>query len=232
MKFFLFFLLILNPIYGQDQVNKATYSFQMILENVSEKRKIIGEKLNQFAEYNELNVYFDTNYSFYLLSGKPNNEDNYQEYFEMAPIILDAYNPIFYNKKSNYYLYEDALLNDKIILDDNVYKWVFEEETKLIDGYLCYKAIGKAKDYFTSESDKFFTAEVWYCPELPYPFGPNMYQGLPGLVVLAIQNNEIAYKLEKIEFNLPEKLPINILEAETINVADYHKFRKELFGEE
>lgn len=231
MKTILFLLFFFNTIYGQEQVNKATYSFQMILENVSEQRKMSGEELNQFAEYAELNVYFDSNYSFYMLSGKLNNDDIYQEQFEMVPFMIGAFYPIFYNKKKNVFLYENALLKDEVILDDNVYKWVYEDETRMIDGYLCYKAVGKSKDYYTNDSEKFFTAEVWYCPELPYPFGPNMYQGLPGLVVLAIQNNEIAYKLEKIEFNVPEKLPLNILEAKTINVAEYHKFTKELFGE-
>ena len=85
MKTILFLLFFFNTIYGQEQVNKATYSFQMILENVSEQRKMSGEELNQFAEYAELNVYFDSNYSFYMLSGKLNNDDIYQEQFEMVP---------------------------------------------------------------------------------------------------------------------------------------------------
>lgn len=231
MKSILLILLFTNLVFSQEKVNKATYSFKMILENVSGPRKIRGEELNQYAEYGELNVYFDSNYSFYMLKNNLNDDNLYQEHYMMASIMLGAYDPIFYNKKGNFFLYENALLKDKVILDDNVYKWVYEDETRMIDGYLCYKAVGKSKDFYTNDSEKFFTAEVWYCPELPYPFGPNMYQGLPGLVVLAVQNNEITYKLEKIEFNVPEKLPVNILEAETVNIAEFHRFRKELFGE-
>lgn len=231
MKYILFYFFFLNPLYSQEKVNKATYSFQMILENVSDLKKIPGEKLNRFAEYAELIVYFDSNYSYYLISENLNTNNLDEDFFLTTSIMLNAYYPIFFNKKSNFFLYEDALARDKIILDNNVFNWTFVNESKKIDNYICYKAIGKAKDLWDDENNSEQLVEVWYCPELPYPFGPNMYQGLPGLVVLAIQNNEITYKLEKIEFNVPEKLPLNILEAETINVTEFHKFRKELFGE-
>jgi len=53
----------------------------MILENVSDLRKIPGEKLNRFAEYAELIVYFDSNYSYYLISENSNTNNLDEDFF-------------------------------------------------------------------------------------------------------------------------------------------------------
>ncbi len=62
-------------------------------------------------------------------------------------------------------------------------KWEYTTETKKIGIYNCYKAIGvkygSDKDYKVTETPII----VWYCPELPYQFGPFEAVGLPGLVL-------------------------------------------------
>jgi GLPGLI family protein len=60
--------------------------------------------------------------------------------------------------------------------------WKLVNETKLIDKYTCYKAttievVQNPKGNFEKD------IIAWYCPELPFSFGPLGYGGLPGLIL-------------------------------------------------
>ena len=70
--------------------------------------------------------------------------------------------------------------------------WKILNETKKIDKYLCQKAIGicKGRNY-----------TVWFCSDIPFPFGPWKLCGLPGLIMEAEDGNkQIVFKFNKIEF--------------------------------
>ena len=41
---------------------------------------------------------------------------------------------------------------------------------------------------------------AWYCPKLPYAFGPNTYGNLPGLI-LELQVRNVVYGVKKIDLN-------------------------------
>ena len=84
-------------------------------------------------------------------------------------------------------------------------------ETKKIGKYLCYKAT----TIKTVESIKTFKKVVtaWYCPELPYSFGPIAYAGLPGLILelniekgatFTVKNIELS-KSKTFEIKKPKK---------------------------
>lgn len=40
---------------------------------------------------------------------------------------------------------------------------------------------------------------AWYCPSIPFNFGPIRYNGLPGMILELTEKN-IGYIVEKIEF--------------------------------
>lgn len=70
--------------------------------------------------------------------------------------------------------------------------WKILNETKKIDTYLCQKAIGtcKGRNY-----------TVWFCSDIPFPFGPWKLGGLPGLIMEAEDGSkQIVFKFKKIEF--------------------------------
>ena len=68
--------------------------------------------------------------------------------------------------------------------------WTFTEETDTILGYACSKAT-------TTFAGRDYTA--WFSTEVPLPFGPYKFGGLPGLI-LKIQDNELQYIWEAIGF--------------------------------
>ena len=54
-------------------------------------------------------------------------------------------------------------------------KWKLENETKVINGLNCHKAV----------ATNFPMLTVWYTKDLPVSNGPSIFQGLPGLVIWA-----------------------------------------------
>lgn len=99
-------------------------------------------------------------------------------------------------------------------------KWVITNEQKTINKYICYKALlTKSKIEYkinkeTNKLESIITEKelvAWFCPELPYSFGPDEFFGLPGLVFECyITNGQAAFVLEKINLNhnqSPKKAP-------------------------
>ncbi|BCY27794.1 GLPGLI family protein [Flavobacterium okayamense] len=90
--------------------------------------------------------------------------------------------------------------------------WKFLNETKLIDKLICYKAIQEI-EYRTSKGTQTKTITAWFCPELPYSFGPKGYFGLPGLILeltdrntTFIANKIVLSKNINVEFSKEGKL--------------------------
>lgn len=95
--------------------------------------------------------------------------------------------------------------------------WTLSTETKLIDNYVCYKA---TIEHIVIYKDKTFKHPItaWYCPQIPFSFGPLGYGGLPGLI-LELQTKDAVFGVKKIQ-----------LSDTTIEIKDLKKFK--IFEEE
>ncbi|MFY8189271.1 MAG: GLPGLI family protein [Flavobacterium sp.] len=122
-----------------------------------------------------------------------NSEDNFILYGVMKTnticyLNLDeqrAYNQDIDDK--NFYTYSDF---SKV-------SWEITNESKLIDGKLCFKAtLTKANNMRSYKS----LITAWFCPEIPVPFGPSNFGGLPGLILL-IEFSNSAYLAKEIIFD-------------------------------
>ena len=74
-----------------------------------------------------------------------------------------------------------------------------ENETKEIQGLLCFKAISVKTIINTSGTFK-FPIVAWYCPKIPLSFGPNGFGNLPGLI-LELQVRNVLFGVKKIDLN-------------------------------
>ena len=108
---------------------------------------------------------------------------------------------IFYNNlKTKEKYHAVTVLGKKFLVKSplNQYKWVLTKVTKKIDKYLCHKA------YYVFTNPKFPNKSIiitaWYSKELPFPFGPVGYGGLPGLI-LELDYLDYAFAAKKITFN-------------------------------
>ncbi|MGR7812994.1 GLPGLI family protein [Lacinutrix undariae] len=71
------------------------------------------------------------------------------------------------------------MLGDLYLISYNLPDWKLLNETKKIGNYTCYKAIQNLKSPITA----------WYTPEIPVPFGPKTYNGLPGMILEVIMGD-------------------------------------------
>lgn len=82
--------------------------------------------------------------------------------------------------------------------------WNVTQETKKIGKYTCYKAT--LKDSYIGMSGKNEkTIIAWFTPQIPYPFGPLKYNGLPGLI-LELQDGKFIFYAKKIQLQISEKM--------------------------
>ena len=127
----------------------------------------------------------------------------------------------FIGYAGNVYTFKDSVLVQSSILGGKIYvrknnisNWKITNETKMIDKHLCYKATNL---YTVISPDKEFNHPVtaWFCPNLPYPFGPNGYGNLPGLI-LELQVRNSVFGVSKI--NLETKDDFDISEIKNIKI--------------
>ncbi len=121
---------------------------------------------------------------------------------------------------SGYYVYNDY--NKKNILTKNKYfdsylvkrprlKWELVNETKYIGEYLCYKATTQVIYYNKGEEiNKFY--EVWYSPDINIPFGPDIFSGLPGLIM------EVTNLTNFIKYTV-----VNIKKSNSVKIIEHPK---------
>ncbi|WP_396185662.1 GLPGLI family protein [Flavobacterium sp.] len=142
-------------------------------------------------------------------------------------LAISSYSGVVYELK-------DRLFVQHPILGQNVYEesdlksnWVLTNETKLIDNYLCYKATNIYK--VTNDIKTFLHPVIaWYCPQIPYRYGPNGYSNLPGLILeLQVRNVVFGAKVIKLDSELDFDLKfldkIKILRGKEVDDA-YEKF--------
>lgn len=119
------------------------------------------------------------------------------------------------------YNIENQILKESQLLGNNIYtkekkveNWMLTSESKLIDNYLCYKAT----NIYTVVNPKGtfkFPVTAWYCPKLPYSYGPSGYGNLPGLI-LELQIRNVNYGVKKIEMNSEMNFSTDFLKKATL----------------
>ena len=94
--------------------------------------------------------------------------------------------------------------------------WKLTQETKLIGGYLCYKAIN------ISSNNKKKKPIAWYTPNISASFGPKQYFGLPGLI-LELEEAAVIFKAKEITLNPKNKIVFEIIDGIKITKEAYNK---------
>lgn len=130
-----------------------------------------------------------------------------------------------YKNFSTHLQVEKRELADKdYIVQDSIRSiaWKISGETKTILGYTCKKASGKT----LRGSD----VEAWYTEEILLASGPDSFNGLPGMILLAdVNKGEIVYtaltldkKVDKKELKIPAK-------GKKVTPEEFAKLQKEIF---
>lgn len=106
-----------------------------------------------------------------------------------------------------------------------VVPWVIHEENKMIGDYRCFKATSRFISRYKEDGTEVSRPVVaWFSPELPYPFGPLQFSGLPGLI-LELQTDSALFGATNVSFSdgieipdMPNLKQVKSGTNETINI--------------
>lgn len=188
---------------GQENngITKVTYKSSHYQGDIKEELKDLKKRITQYQESFEFELHFDNDKSIFKLVDNIGLDDQTIEY----QITRGISNELFYKdllkkEKIKQTTSLDELFN--VINPFDEYNWVVTNETKVIDGYTCYKATCRYEQYDDYRKKQLvFNPFVWFAPSLPYPFGPSGLDGLPGLVLEGSFNGTVYFYATKIEFD-------------------------------
>ncbi len=233
MKTLLITLLFSNFVIAQTNGNIAKYFVTTIndegIENMFKREDRYGlYKETIEGSKNLLPILvFSKHYAAFFVE----NPQNDQGILLASALYLDAPSKIIVDlemrlkKKNNI---EGSFKKEKYIITDTLQtNWTLVNETKYIDKYLCYKAI-----MTHSVKSRKGTVIAWYCPEIPYSFGPKGYGGLPGLI-LELNDKRGVIGLKTLRLNVPiDEKVLEIKGEEEISSENYNKLVEKLIFDE
>jgi GLPGLI family protein len=222
MKYYYVFIIsLLNSIAFSQKNGVVTYNFRILEDEKFIKNEIIGKfflEAIEGAKHLKFELTFNDSISeFKLLKNMSLDGQN----LEMAIIDSRAKKEIYIFKNKIYHNNENGLFkeNEFLIIGPLNQNWKLTNESKIIDGYTCYKA---TNEYIVVNSKGTFKHPViaWFCPQIPISIGPRGYGGLPGLI-LELQEWNSVFGVEKMEFSNNVKEIILPKEGKIISEQEY-----------
>lgn len=166
---------------SNDETNESDYMRQAI--NQLKNREYILSFNKNYAVYNKVKE----------LDANPN------PLIEAFTQGISGFNgEVYFDKSINLVLHKKEILGSVFLVKNNDLKWTLTNETLTVDNFICYKAT-TIKTIENSVGKHELVAYAWYCPEIPLPFGPDGFGGLPGLI-MQLEYNGVITVLKKIEF--------------------------------
>ncbi|OAB79716.1 GLPGLI family protein [Cochleicola gelatinilyticus] len=127
---------------------------------------------------------------------------------------------LYKNLKNSQYARQTEFIGKEFLVKDSlaVEDWVLEKESKNIGEYICFKATltkEVTEETYNSELEdiemvtKTRVTTAWYTPQIPVQNGPEMYGGLPGLI-LEISEGDYSILCTRVTLNPKEPLKIEV----------------------
>jgi len=188
-------IFLLLPVFQKERVYKVTYvrtdhKAQEKVENLPFANK---EAVVDLFEEREYTLYAGKRANLYQGAG------SYQ---------------IYYDKEKNLFLKKTVLPDGRSVLvkyDSISFKWHIDKKPEKLGRYTVYKAT-------TTYKGKPVTG--WFTPEIPVDGGPELFHGLPGLI-LVLKWKDYTYKATKIEETNKEIQPPSA--PEEITAKEYEQ---------
>lgn len=215
VTFYIFFL----SITGFTQTGEVFYEVSSLKKDKLDNPMVIGVA-NEYESMNFVLNYNNMNSTFRLERSLPISK----RWYNFAKILSETYDGFWFQNLFT----KESLVNKEI--DKTVYQVVYErmdnweltEDTKLIEGYTCYKAVRKELNETSRlKKNKYLVYIAWYTPDIPAPFGPIGNGGLPGLILRLEKPNLLAFTAKKIVLNKKRKIEIPLpKDGKKINVKE------------
>ncbi len=212
---------------AQEFQGKATYKtankMEIKLEGIDPAmQKRVQEMLSK-QQQKEYTLAFDAYSSLYTLNEELEAAPQQQGGMMFIGIDAGGSDQIYKNTKEKRFTSTRDLFGKLFLVKDKLktFDWKLTKETKQIGQYTCYKAtydreqesfqsmsINNKEESKTETTTTTVTVEAWYTPDIPVAHGPQMYWGLPGLV-MEVKNGGSTIICTEVILNPQDKIAIN-----------------------
>lgn len=209
------------------QSNSGYITYKLIINKTENQKQ--SSRINSLldiaeasAKNIELTLQFNKNKSVFSL-----NKNMYDDDTKLAIAFCNCSKTTYTDLDKDEYSFipENRYFkkNEFIVKDKIKNNWTITNETKNIENFKCIKATQNIK--VTNDKGEFYrTIIAWFCPELPYHFGPKEFSGLPGLI-LELQEKNNLFGVKKIVISKDNQ---DITFPYNNKVVDYDTYEKML----
>lgn len=192
----------------ENGITKVTYKVKVNLEDYPKTYKGFSEKKIKALKYlyskrSELDytLIFDNTEGYFYLNNTPILESDIESKALNKIIKREKEKTCYYNRANNEVILSRMRGGERILVVDSLskIKWDLTNESKKIGDFTCFKAtIAKGKNLLAYDEN--LKIEAWYTPQIPIPFGPVQFEGLPGLI-LELKLGRNIYYASSVKYN-------------------------------
>lgn len=208
--FFTAFFLSIGNVISQSTYTSVEYVIGLADYDTFKKNNETFKKDNKQFSSEKYSLKTES-IDFYLLFDK--NSSYFQEVEKLDTDFNQGMNFIKLLLSSNaIYTDSDAILvkpklksMSNYLIKREPINWNLTQKSKEIMGLCSYKATG-SYSVLTSWGYKEINITAWYTPKIPVRWGPDVFSGLPGLILEATSSQNIVFRATKITTDVAEKL--------------------------
>lgn len=192
-------------------IYKCTYSYQYTLDSLNQETE---QTAYMFLQIGVKSTHFENNFNYYIDSliylkskGLVSEEQvsaGFTHYYSSGP----KYHILKKHNTSEIKTIEPTTEGTWETKENIELNWKLDDATDSIEGYYC-------KTAFTTFRGRKYKA--WYAPEIPMPYGPYKFSGLPGLIIkISDFQNTHVFELKNIQ---KQEFPIILKNVKTIKMT-------------
>ena len=200
-KYLLIILLIITTNLFAQQNGVVKYEFSYKIFTDTPKNKMIADArrmADMSAEYAKNHQYIlkftHLESIYHIEDSMPLDDVNIFEY-KFSKFIFST--GIYYqNRETGKTLNEKSSMGKNYLVHDSLNSdWKVTTESKYIGKYKCFKAVSLCSSCSNNQE-----ITAWFTPEIPVPYGPAGYGGLPGLI-LEVSKFRYTLSLKKLKLS-------------------------------
>jgi GLPGLI family protein len=219
LNMLLFFAMVFSAKAQTGRIIYQVFSSHQ-MENLSEDIYQYFDLVNISIENNPMDfeLTFNRGEAFFEIKDRMGTND-FQA--KIAKVMLGGTKKFYYNLETEEFLKQEVAYGETFLIPIDKPIWELSKSSKMIGKYKCYKAT----THYSIENDAgSFKKDViaWYCPEIPYMYGPSGFFGLPGLI-LELTDDSRTYSATEISLNQSD---YNIVKPNTGVIITQEEFGK------
>lgn len=209
------FFFINNFLVAQD--NKQILATYLLINSNSKETYTVKTRIDRYKSFSE----------FFKLSSKSDTIAESEEKLEIFVTNKDTTTPKYYVTKDSIVFLEHIYVNKKftpVIVEEKTpaFNWELKDDSSIISGISCNSAT------LNFRGRNFI---VWYSPDIPTPFGPWKFYGLPGLIIkVESDDKSILFQLTKLS-NVSEEGIKRPYSNRTITLQEYIRFQQSVMDD-